>query len=128
VLTPSLPLPVVLAALAVALSLPVLGWALFARPEAVAVQSRDNLLRGIALPTDSGTDGPGLLARLAGGLTPRGTVARLNRLAGTAGRPAAWPVPRLVAAKLVLALIAGALGLLAGIAGLFVARRARSAA
>jgi len=107
-----LPLPVVLAALAVALALPVLGWALLARPEAVAAQSRDNLLRGIALPTDTGTGGPGLLARLAGGLTPRGTVARLNRLAGTAGRPAAWPVPRLVAAKLVLALIAGVLGLL----------------
>ncbi|TFV80219.1 type II secretion system F family protein [Blastococcus sp. CT_GayMR20] len=107
-----LPLPVVAAALAVALALPVFGWALFARPQAVVVQSRDNLLRGIALPTDTGAEGPGVLARLAGVLTPGGTVARLNRLAGTAGRPAAWPVPRLVAAKLVLALIAGALGLL----------------
>jgi tight adherence protein C len=56
--------------------------------------------------------GPPLSVRLAAGLTPRGTVARLNRLAATAGRPAAWPVPKLVAAKLVLAVIAGGLGLL----------------
>jgi tight adherence protein C len=109
----TIPLPVVVSALAIALALPVLGWAVLARPAAVAVQSRDNLLRGIALPTEGeGAGGPGALARLAGGLTPRGTVARLNRLAGTAGRPAAWPVPRLVAAKLVLTLIAGTLGLL----------------
>jgi tight adherence protein C len=112
VLTPTVPFPVVLAALAVALALPVLGWALFARPGAVAVQSRDNLLRGIARPAEAAAGGPSLLARLAGGLTPQGTIARLNRLAGAAGRPAAWPVPRLVAAKLVLALIAGSLGLL----------------
>jgi tight adherence protein C len=39
-------------------------------------------------------------------------VPRLNRLANTAGRPAAWPIPRLLAAKVVLAAIAGALGLL----------------
>jgi tight adherence protein C len=47
-----------------------------------------------------------------GGLTPCGTGARLNRLAGKAGRPAAWPVSRLVAAKLVLGVVAGVLGLL----------------
>jgi tight adherence protein C len=39
-------------------------------------------------------------------------VARLNRLAGSAGRPADWPVPRLVAAKLVLAAVSAVLGLL----------------
>jgi tight adherence protein C len=39
-------------------------------------------------------------------------VTRLNRLAGKAGRPAEWPVSKLVAAKLVLALVAGLLGLL----------------
>jgi tight adherence protein C len=110
----ALPLPVLVAAPAVALALPVLGWALFARPAATVVQSRENLLRGVALPLDADdrSTGHGLLGRLSGGLTPRGTMARLNRLAGAAGRPAAWPVPRLVAAKLVLGLIAGALGLL----------------
>ncbi len=104
------------AAVAVALAVPLLGWSLVARPGTAVGQARDNLLRGMD-PVGpggpaAGRAGTGQLARLVGGLTPRGTVARLNRLAGTAGRPAAWPVPRLVAAKLVLALIAGTLGLL----------------
>ena len=114
-LTPSLPAPVLAAVLAVALALPLLGWSVLARPGAAAVQTRDNLVRGIDLPDAdraAGRGGPGLLVRLAGALTPRGTAARLNRLAGTAGRPAAWPVPRLVAAKLVLAAVAAGLGLL----------------
>ena len=110
----ALPLPVVLAVVAVAGALPVLGWAALARPAVGAVASRENLLRGVALPLGTGerSTGRARLARLTRGLTPRGTVARLNRLAGAAGRPAAWPVPRLVAAKLVFALIAGTLGLL----------------
>ena len=109
-----MPLLVFAAAVAVAITVPLLGWSLLARPDAAAGPARDNLLRGIDLNAPgvraSGRTGPGLLGRLVDGLTPRGTVARLNRLAGTAGRPAAWPVPRLVAAKLVMAVIAGALG------------------
>ena len=111
----TIPAPVLAAVLAVALALPLLGWSLLARPGAAAVQTRDNLVRGIELPDAdraAGRGGPGLLFRLASALTPRNTVARLNRLAGTAGRPAAWPVPRLVAAKLVLASVAAGLGLL----------------
>jgi tight adherence protein C len=109
----TVPAAVVVAAVAMALAVPVLGWSLFARPGTATVQARDNLLRGFEQTGPvAERSGPGLLARLAEGLTPRGTVARLNRLAGRAGRPAAWPVPRLVAAKLVLAFIAGGLGLL----------------
>ena len=111
----TLPAPVLAAVLAVAAALPLLGWSLFARPGATAVQARDNLVRGIELPhagSGAGRSRPGLLGQLAKALTPRGTAARLNRLAGTAGRPAAWPVPRLVAAMLVLAAIAAGLGLL----------------
>jgi tight adherence protein C len=108
----SLPVPVLGAALATAAALPLLGWALLARPEG-AGQVRDNLLRGIdATGPDAGRTGPGSLGRLVHALTPSSTVARLDRLAGTAGRPAAWPVPKLVAAKLVLAVIAGGLSLL----------------
>jgi tight adherence protein C len=111
----AVPVSVLAAAVAVALAVPVLGWSLFARPGTATVQARDNLNRGIPVDTAAAaaeSSGPGSLSRLAGWLTPRGTVARLNRLAGTAGRPAAWPVPRLVAAKLVLGLLAGGLGLL----------------
>ena len=114
-MTPSVPVTVLVAVLAVALAVPALGWAVFARPDAATLVARDNLIRGIERvgPTSAGErTGPALLERLTGWLTPRGTVARLNRLASTAGRPAAWPVPRLVAAKLVLGLIAGGLGLL----------------
>jgi tight adherence protein C len=116
VLTPSsLPVPVLAAVLAVAVALPLLGWSLSGRPEATAVRARDNLVRGIDLSgpaAAAGRNGSGTLSRLGSSLTPRGTLARLNRLAGKAGRPAAWPVPRLVAAKLVLAVVAAALGLL----------------
>ncbi len=105
--------PVVLAAvLATSSSVVLLGWALLARPSAAAVSARENLVRGIQLaPTGTRRRGAGL-AGLARGLTPAGTVARLDRLAATAGRPAAWPLTRLVAAKLVLGMIAGGLSTL----------------
>ncbi|MCA0143717.1 type II secretion system F family protein [Blastococcus sp. LR1] len=111
----TLPIPVLAAVLAVAAAVPLLGWAVLARPATSATRTRDNLLRGIELTgagQSAGPAGPGLLRRLTDGLTPRGTTDRLDRLASTAGRPAAWPVPRLVAAKLVLALIAGGLSAL----------------
>jgi tight adherence protein C len=111
----TVPTPVLAAAVAVALALPLLGWSLFARPSTSAAQARDNLVRGMDLSdgrASAGRVGPSLLSRLVGALSPRGTVARLNRLSGTAGRPAAWPVPRLLAAKLVLAAVALGLGLL----------------
>jgi tight adherence protein C len=111
----TIPAPVLAAALAAAVALPLLGWAVFARPSAAAAEARDNLLRGMPVQgsgSAAGRIGTGSLHRLVGALTPAGTVARLNRLAGTAGRPAAWPVPRLVAAKLVLAAVAAGLGLL----------------
>jgi tight adherence protein C len=111
----TVPVPVLLAALAVCVALPVLGWSLLSGADAAGVQARDNLVRGIVAPGATGSAArsrPGLLSRLTRNLTPRGAVARLDRLAGRAGRPAAWPVPKLVAAKLVLGLTAGTLGLL----------------
>ncbi len=109
------PIPVLAAALAVAAAVPLLGWAMLARPSAAALQARSNLVRGIELPTSAERRRGKGLAGLARGLTPAGTVARLDRLAATAGRPAAWPVPKLVAAKLVLALVAGGLSTLVAV-------------
>jgi tight adherence protein C len=104
--------PVVLAAaLAVPAAVVLLGWAVLARP-VTSPAARENLVRGIPLPAARPARRGAGLAALAHGLTPAGTLARLDRLAATAGRPAAWPLPRLVAAKLVLALVAGGLGLL----------------
>jgi tight adherence protein C len=111
----TVPAPVLLAAIAVCAALPVLGWSLLSGADAASVKARDNLVRGIVAPGPTGSaarSGPGPLSRLTRNLTPRGAVARLDRLAGRAGRPAAWPVPKLVAAKLVLGLTAGTLGLL----------------
>jgi len=112
----TVPATVLVAAAAVALAVPVLGWSLFARPGAATVMARDNLIRGIEPAGPAVTTGPrldpGVLARLTGLLTPGGTVARLNRLAGAAGRPAGWPVPKLVGAKLVLGFVAAIVGLL----------------
>jgi tight adherence protein C len=114
-----IPFPVLAAAVAAASALPLAGWALLARPQTLAVRTRDNLTRGIDLPADraAGRAGPGLGARLVAGLTPGSTVARLDRLAGRAGRPAAWPVSKLIAAKLVLTAVAAGLGLLVVTAG-----------
>jgi tight adherence protein C len=114
VLMGTLPPSVLAGALAVGLALPLLGWALLSRPDAATVQARANLARGIDLhvPGQSARSGPGALAGLVRALTPRGTGARINRLLATAGRPAAWPLPKVVAAKLVLVLVVGLLGAL----------------
>jgi tight adherence protein C len=90
-----------------------LGWAVFARPDAAAVAARGNLMRGLE-PTTPAATRPrvGAGSSLVGLLTPQGTVARLQRLLAVAGHPADWPLPRLVAAKLVLVAVAGGLGAL----------------
>ncbi|MDQ1661422.1 MAG: tight adherence protein [Blastococcus sp.] len=112
-MTTTVPFPVLAAAGTVAAAVPLLGWALLARPQSSVVDARENLLRGIELHGSAGPKkGSGGLLRLARVLTPGGMVRRLDRLAGRAGRPAAWPVGKLITAKLVLAGIAGSLGLL----------------
>jgi len=109
----SLPLPVLAAAVASASALPVLGWVLVARPSGAALRTRRNLTRDLDLAVPvAPRPRSGAGSTLVRALTPAGTVARLNRLAGTAGRPPAWPVPRLVVAKLVLPAVAAGLGLL----------------
>jgi tight adherence protein C len=99
---------------AVVSAVPLVAWAIFARPDPLAAQARGNLTRGIELPADrvAGRTGTSLGGRLVRGLTPGGTAARLDRLASRAGRPADWPVSKLVAAKVVLTAVAGGLGLL----------------
>jgi tight adherence protein C len=75
-----------------------------------------NLRRGIgsdeAGATESADAGAGPLLALARRLTPASRVRSLEQLLSRAGRPAAWPVERLIVAKLVLPAVLGALGLL----------------
>ena len=98
-------------------SLPLLVWAVFSRPTPARLKAMANLRRGVEAPDDPDQTAPAnpggaVRSSLARRLVPAGMVRRLDRLAARAGRPAAWPLPRLVAAKIVLGLGAAVLGLL----------------
>ncbi|GAA1773576.1 type II secretion system F family protein [Kocuria aegyptia] len=87
-------------------------WAVFSTAGASARQVRENLSRGFSAEIAAG-GGParpsfGTLHRLT---SPKG-VDRLDRLHALAGRPAAWPLSRLLAAKPLLAGVGVILGLL----------------
>lgn len=103
--------PLTLASGALAAALVLAMWALLTNAGASTRQIRDNLGRGLAadVVVENGRAGSGLgfARRLT---TPKG-VARLDRLHSLAGRPAAWPLSRLLALK---PLLAGA-GLLFGL-------------
>jgi tight adherence protein C len=99
------------------LSLPLLGWSVMARPDPGQVRSVANLRLGLVALRPTGVGGraggpPGLGAVLARRLTPSRTVRLMDRLLTRAGRPAAWPLDRLLVAKPVLFLGIGALSLL----------------
>ena len=109
----SLPPTALAAVLLLAAAVGLLTWIVLARPR------RDkallaNLRLGLRLPEAEVAGGvrAGLLERVAGRVVPPGQVQVLERLWSRAGRPEAWPVPRLVAAKLVLPLVVGCLVLL----------------
>ena len=53
-----------------------------------------------------------LLDRIGFGLTPAAYVRKLDRLLSLAGRPAAWPLGRILAAKPVLGLVGASLFIL----------------
>ncbi|MBK5248663.1 MAG: type II secretion system F family protein [Actinomycetales bacterium] len=108
---------VVIAVLAISLSLPLMAWSVLARPGQEHRRTMTNLQRGLGDGDPSGTErvavsSGGGLAALARRLTPAGSVRRLDRLLSRAGRPAAWPLDRLMAGKLVLAFVVGLLSLL----------------
>ena len=113
-----MPLPVMLGVLLVSMSLPLLGWAVLAHPGQARQRMVANLQRGLQDRAAAAADRtatlqqPGAALTLARKVTPSGTVQRLERLLGRAGRPPAWPVDRLLAVKVILPLVAGALGLL----------------
>ena len=99
------------AAAALALALPLFGWSILAGREPARTRVHDNLTRGlsvsavtVAAPTRS------RIGALARRFTRAIFVARLERLLGLAGRPPAWPLERLIVAKLVLVAAAGTTG------------------
>jgi tight adherence protein C len=112
------PLVVLLAIAAMSIALPLLGWSILARPNRDQRQIAANLRRGLAStatdPVSRSPDAasPGGFPAVARRLTPSGSIRRLDRLLARAGRPPAWPIGRLLAAKIILPLVAGALSLL----------------
>jgi len=110
------PAPTLLAITALSLALPLLAWALFSRPSRAHVHAVANLQRGIQpagvlldLPS---TDRRGRGSSLVLKLIPASNVQRMHRLAAAAGRPADWPIERLLTGKLVAALGGVVVGLL----------------
>lgn len=73
---------------------------------------QQNLSRGFAVPKKQAKASGSLLESLAGRFTPRRLVANLDRQLALAGRPPAWPLKRLMAAKIAAAGIAIAVALL----------------
>src|SRR6188472_1236812 len=109
-----MPTQVLIAIGALSIALPLLAWSLFARPSKAHQHAVANLQRGLRsgatepVITVSGARKRPLVLRLI----PPGQVARVDRLAARAGRPAAWPVERALTAKLVLGVVVAVLGLL----------------
>lgn len=111
-----MPIPVLAAVVMVAVSLAMLAWSLLAR-DPVRANAVVNLRRGLDRPTASTelsgaaeAPVPGSIATFARRLLPT-TVHRLDRMLTRAGRPAAWPLDRVLTVKLVLPVVVAVLGL-----------------
>lgn len=120
-----MPLPIIIAAIAVAASLPLLVWSV-----ATAAPRRTSSLRDKGASQDlrqvmlrsSATDRaltPTIhsLARRARRLSPAGMIDALDKRLALAGRPAAWPLEKVLAAKFVLGVALFVVGLLYFLAG-----------
>jgi tight adherence protein C len=112
------PTHVVVAIAMVSLSLPLLAWSLLARPSRLRRRSVTNLKRGLEPRLAGDTSQPRADSRgsrelpaLVRRLTPGSSVRRLDRMLSRAGRPPAWPLERVLAAKLILPPLVAALSL-----------------
>ena len=107
---------ILLSALVAGLSLGALVWTLTAGPNTTRERVVSNLHRGLQPePANHATERGDQESRLTGiarRLSPPRVVRLLDRLHGRAGRPAAWPMERLLVGKIVLATGGAALTLL----------------
>lgn len=105
-------------ALVTGLSLGTLVWAVAVGPDVTRQRARRNLQRGFPPTTAAGSGDAEVnpprapTAVIARRLTPPAIFRRLDRLHGRAGRPAEWPMERLLVMKVVLATVGLALTLL----------------
>lgn len=105
--------PIVLTGiLCVIVSFPLVVWALTPGEALGRRRMRENLSLGLAPAEEASAEDSSPLADLARRLVLRRNVAKLAHLHALAGRPAAWPLSRVVAAKPLLAFVLGLLGTL----------------
>lgn len=122
-----MPMTVTAAALAVAISLPLFLWSVLPRRNSDKELIWENLSRGLSEQTDPSVRHDRPLLVLARRLTTARAAVRMDRLHALAGRPTAWPVSRLLAAKPALAATALLFGLfvvggrMTGVTVLFIA-------
>jgi tight adherence protein C len=98
--------------LAIAAAVLLLGWSVQGhhRPGRRIIQ--ENLARGLTAGKKQQKQKSQHFVALANRFTPERLISGLDRRLALAGRPAGWPLKRLVAAKIVLAVTAGVLGIL----------------
>jgi tight adherence protein C len=114
-----LPTLVLASIAAVCVSVLLLGWSITSGRDRGQLRTRTNLQRGLvgqsATGSDAALDARGgqteALQPLILRLTPKRSVRTLDRMLSRAGRPPAWPLHRLLAAKLVLPAIFGVMTL-----------------
>src|SRR6478736_2491119 len=109
-----MPPMIIVAAAAIAAGISGLAWLLFAPRDPVRREILTNATKGLGVPlaVDAQAAGRSGLTDLARRLTPASAVKRLEYQLSLAGRPPAWPLDRLLLAKLVLPCVAAALALL----------------
>ncbi len=105
---------VMVAIAAVSVAVAVLGWAVAFRPDPAHEQVRVNLVHGLesVKESTSGTKTNSTVDRIARLMTPPVLIVRLERSLALAGRPPAWPLGRLLRAKILLGMVGVSLGLL----------------
>lgn len=105
--------PLVLSSLLlVALPVGYLTWSLLAVDRKGRTATVEILTRGRQDAQAPEKNGSGFVPGIGYRLTPAAYVRKLDRLLSLAGRPIAWPLARILAAKLVLGLVGAVLGLL----------------
>ncbi|MBE0008808.1 MULTISPECIES: type II secretion system F family protein [unclassified Arthrobacter] len=102
----------ILSILAIVAAVPLLGWSVVGHRAPGRTQIQQNLIRGLTNETKVKQRNGSWLETIAGRFTPDRLVAKLDRRLALAGRPAGWPLRRVVTAKILLALAAAVLGIL----------------
>ena len=103
---------VIIGIVAIVAAVPLLGWSVVGHRTPGRKDMQENLSRGLVGETKIRKQGGGWLESIAGRFTPDRLVAKLDRQLALAGRPTAWPLKRLVTAKIVLGSAAVLLGFL----------------